>query len=1060
MINIVKASAGSGKTFNLARTYISLLLKSDDRYAYRHILAVTFTNKATDEMKSRILKELYILSAFPERSGYLNDFVPALFDSVDDLRRRSENLLSNILHDYSAFAVSTIDRFFQQTLKAFSREIGQFASYQVELDKDSLVSESVDRILDSLTEKDTGLLGWLTDNVLEQIEQSGKYSLDISLKSMAKRLRSSEHREKIAELGIDEFQAYSKENLSRIRTSCRRIISDYTSMVSGCAGRVISLMTAEGVSPADTSRHFMNRLYDYVDLKPGDSIPVPTASFMANASDHEKWFSKAASRKYLPLVYPLIEAPLNDFCNLFGMEYSVYSTAKIIDGQLYGLGVAGELDRTFSELMKEKNVLCLDDSNAILKGIIDGSDAPFIYEKLGVRFEHFLLDEFQDTSKIQWENFRPLVQNSDSQGFDNLIVGDVKQSIYRWRGSDWGLLDSGLQKELSDVRVDKLQTNYRSLGNIVEFNNAFFPEAAAVLDSAVPGRSGRNISISEIYGDVVQNVASGGSEKGSVHLTFCPKENEADMVLESILRVREKGAGYGDIAVLVRNNSSGGSIASFLIDNGIPVITDDSLKIRSSITVRRLVSLMYYVDNPSDTVGGFLAESLGIKAPETYHSLMDLAESLLRALKIYNEEVFDGETLYIQSFMDTLQDYVSMNGNTLRSFLKHWEELNPSISSPTLGDSVRVMTVHKSKGLDFPYVIFPYAETVNLYKSTSYWCHPKAEGTPFESFPKAVFDVELSSKSENTLFADDYHTESGLQYVDNINTLYVALTRASKGMHIIAKTPSKSCMEAVDKGVLPDFKDMSQMLYWFASADGRLGFVRSQEEGSDISFSLGEIYDFAGSGKSGKSGGGLFAAPEEFVSGYPSWPLNPSEEHLFKGNDEEENDVRVKGRLKFSADAVDFFSDDGMTGVAASHRLRGIVLHNILSGVVVPSDLGKAVAGALRDGYVNESESAEVLELLSERIAPAASRGWFPDDPSAVRNETALFDCDGSVLRPDRVVHTEDGGVVIIDYKFGEHNRRYERQIARYADIYRRMGYGNVSTALWYVDRDEVIHSA
>ena len=242
----------------------------------------------------------------------------------------------------------------------------------------------------------------------------------------------------------------------------------------------------------------------------------------------------------------------------------MYSTAKIIDGQLYGLGVAGELDRTFSELMKEKNVLCLDDSNAILKGIIDGSDAPFIYEKLGVRFEHFLLDEFQDTSKIQWENFRPLVQNSDSQGFDNLIVGDVKQSIYRWRGSDWGLLDSGLQKELSDVRVDKLQTNYRSLGNIVEFNNAFFPEAAAVLDSAVPGRSGRNISISEIYGDVVQNVASGGSEKGSVHLTFCPKENEADMVLESILRVREKGAGYGDIAVLVRNNSSGGSIASFL----------------------------------------------------------------------------------------------------------------------------------------------------------------------------------------------------------------------------------------------------------------------------------------------------------------------------------------------------------------------------------------------------------------------------------------------------------------------------------------------------------------
>ena len=230
-----------------------------------------------------------------------------------------------------------------------------------------------------------------------------------------------------------------------------------------CARAALDVIEQAGVDPADSNRGFMKQLYDYVDLRPSDSISAPTASFMSKAPDSEQWFSKSKAKKLLPLVYPFLEAPLEDFCVLFGKEFAIYNTACILDGQLYGLGVSGELENTFRELMKEKNVLCIDDSNTILRDIIDGSDAPFVYEKLGVRYEHFLLDEFQDTARVQWMNFSPLLHNSDAQGGENLIVGDVKQSIYRWRGSDWKLLNEAIPSEFSGHKQTVLDTNYRSL---------------------------------------------------------------------------------------------------------------------------------------------------------------------------------------------------------------------------------------------------------------------------------------------------------------------------------------------------------------------------------------------------------------------------------------------------------------------------------------------------------------------------------------------------------------------------------------------------------------------
>ena len=1058
MLEIMKASAGSGKTYRLARKYISLLLESKDRYAYRHILAVTFTNKATDEMKDRILKELHMLSVRPEDSGYHDCFVPSVFPSDAELQKKAGTVLSDMLHDYSAFAVSTIDRFFQQALKAFSREIGQFASYQVELDKNSLVAESVDRILDSLTEEDSGLLSWLTDNVLEQIEQGGRYSMDANLLEMAKRLKSAQRQEVMEKSGMDDSLGYPKEQLLQIRNICRQIISDFHLAVKSAAVAALEVIERAGVDPAESNRGFLKKLYQYSEMSDGDPVEALPDAFVSKALDHEQWFSKAKAAKLKPLVYPFLEAPLEDFCGLFGTEYKVYNTARILDGQLYGLGVAGELDRTFKELMKEKNVLCIDDSNTILRDIIDGSDAPFVYEKLGVRYEHFLLDEFQDTAGVQWSNFSPLLHESGSKGGDSLIVGDVKQSIYRWRGSDWKLLNDRVPDEFGGHKEEILDTNYRSLANIVNFNNLFFKSAAAILDGM--NGSGEDGPMSGIYSDVHQKVGRKSSAKGSVSLTFCPKEDELQKVLEAVHEARANGASLSEIAVLVRSNAIGEDVSMYLIDNDIPVITDDSLRVKSSITVRRLVSLMSFADNPQDTVSGFLADSLDIALPKKNSSLIDMAEALFRELKKKDADgVWKGEALHIQSFMDHIQDYVSMNGNSLRGFLKYWEEENPSISSPSSGESVRVMTIHKSKGLDFPYVIIPFAENINLYKAGSYWCVPQLEGTPLHGVADGVYDVTLSKASEDTLFAEDYRKENFLQQVDNINTIYVSMTRAALGMHIISKTPPAKLIKALDSGDTSQFTDFSQILYWFASAScgGDIPgneellppffVIRTACEDGSERFDAGEMVSFDDHRKGTVSEVGTFD-----ISGsdeLPSIALNPQ-------LDDEDADVRERGRLKFTADALDFFSKEGEAGVSASNRIKGVVLHDILARVIVPDDLESAVRHALQNGDVTRLEAEEAYTLLAERISGAVERGWFPDAADRVLNESSLIDTDGQLFRPDRVV-VSGGRVLIIDYKFGEHHRSYERQLMKYSEIWRRMGYSDVSAFLWYVHTDEVV---
>ena len=985
MLKILKASAGSGKTYALALEYIRLVVSSDKADAYRHVLAVTFTNKATEEMKSRILKELAVLAKDPETSPYYEELLKVA--DKDTLQRRASAQLSGILHDYSSFAVSTIDRFFQQTLRAFSREIGQYASYQVQLDRKALVDESVDRVLDSLTEEDRTLLDWLTRGVKEDLESGRGLSLESRLQEVGESLQT-----------LPEGQiSFPRERLETLHKHCKQLQEAFPRRAEDAAKKVLQVLKDHGISPEESNRGFLKALYNYLDPEPRSQVKDLTPAFRNNASDSAKWFAKSKDALRLELEGSL-EGPLDAFCALFDQPYKEYRTARIIQGQLYSLGVADELRQAFVQIQKEKNVLSLEDSNTILHGIIDGTETPFIYEKLGVRFEDFLLDEFQDTSRIQWENFSPLLHNADASGFPSLVVGDVKQSIYRWRGSDWDLLGSRLQKEfgLPDKGVKALDQNFRTCRTIVDFNNRFFGFAAEQLDKALGGPV-----VSPLYADVAQKACFKDSHPGWVEVRFT--EEQMEEILSTLRDLQEQGAQWGDVAILVRDNRSGADIAARLIQEDIPVVSDDSLFVKTSVTVRRLVSQMSLCDKPDNpekpSVAGFLAGSLEVQIPEHFHSLTDLAEGLLRDLREADPSRFQAEVPYIQSFMDYLQDWVATGGNNLGAFLRAWEDADPKIASPRTESSVRIMTVHKAKGLEFPFVIFPFAEKVGLYKNTQKWC---ASG-------EDVFYVDLGTGSARTLFEKDYLEESRLQAVDNINVFYVAMTRPKYGLKVIAAPPSQSFLKALSGGEVSSWSNLANLLYAFVG-------------GSD--FQAGEPYPFDTLEREADDS-------KLLETGYPSYPAGTG------------------SRLKFSPEAADYFGEDGSFGPEASRRIRGNVLHRILSDVLVPEDIPAAVEAAVRRGELPSALREETLTLLQERLDSVSGRGWFAPD-AQVRSEAAILSPDGGEYRPDRVILFPNGSVDIVDYKFGSPEPGYRRQVERYKALYRQMGYAPVRGYLWY----------
>lgn len=1071
MITVAKASAGSGKTYTLARTYISLLLKSRDPYAYRHILAVTFTNKATGEMKARILKELDVLSKSAESSDYFHDFVPSLCKDAGQLQSRCTRILNAILNDYGAFSIYTIDAFFQQVLRSFARELGQFESYQLEIDKENVVNESVDRLLESISEDNAELVGWLKKTAMQQIDTKGYFDIRRTLYDAASGLQEPQFRRWLAAKGIvNPDELFSKEDMSEFRRRCDAVVKDFHSRVKAAAEQMLKNIEQAGITASDCrQKGDIPKLRSYTRLTMRTALDAPTEPFCKRVSDPQN-LMKAASAKKAAQIPEDYTAAAEELVSLFyedsgfrtvSRHFKTYNTALKVRDAAQGLGVSRELLQAFSSLLKERNILCLDDSNGLLSKIIDGSDVPFVYEKTGVKYENFLLDEFQDTSLVQWDNFRPLLAESNAGAHDNLIVGDVKQSIYRWRNSDWSLLDEKVAEEFpSSVELTDpegrpmLSRNFRTEENVVEFNNAFFEYLSEGLAGMFPGEQGRKIR--GIYADVRQTVHKKGG-LGEVRAYFCDADKDGDSVLDKTVELIEElhgsnGAGYGDIAIVLRNNKPGEKIADTLIERGVPVISDDSLTVNNSVAVRKILSVLASVENPQNRISGYLARSIGFEPSNGVSSIVSLTEEIIRCLKSRNEELVRNDTVYIQAFVDWLQNWTLNNGNRLKDFLKAWadnnnEKKSVKISSPAVNDAVRVITIHKSKGLEYPYVIVPYIDDISLFRFGDMWAEPVIPEQDSDSEPVRLFDGTvrqmifkpcISSQSEQTYFGQKYREESFAQAVDAMNLMYVAMTRAERGLYTISDNLSK---EYLENGRLSHAADA---VFSFVSshtsddADGGHGirFVRKERE-SCVEYVFGKFCskEDIERCRPAKTRQGRYRREkheEQLESGYPSFAPDES-------------------RLKIDRDASDFFRPEKED----QFRLRGIVLHNILSSVTVPSDLDRAVKAAVEAGELSRKEGTRAYELLRKRIGQVTDRGWFPEDGAMVLNEREIVTEEGERLRPDRVIMDGDG-VCIIDYKFGKHNPEYARQLQSYAETYASLGYATVRAYLWYVYTGEV----
>lgn len=937
MIDIYKASAGSGKTFTLSKTYRDFLLKAGTDDAYRHILAVTFTNKATEEMKDRILRDLA--------------------QSKDP---RAQKILIKLLHDYGAFSVSTIDRFFQQALRAFTKELGHSSNYQIELDKDSLMTEALDRIMDDLTPQDTTLLDWFNREISSQLAEGDKPSIEDSLHDMAGLFGKA-----VDIYGKNGFNL-NRQTISQIQKDCAKIIADYIKDVND-SGHGITLIDGQ-VKNMRWVRPAVLRL--------------------------STWDGKDESKIVLSLT---VAAELNrlgyeDTVDLVAVSlprFKAYKTAVTILNTTFVLGIANEFFQKLKELEDEKNVLCLDQTTALLRDIIDGSDAPFVYEKLGVRYNNFLLDEFQDTSNTQWDNFKPLLENSVSQNHGNIIVGDVKQSIYRFRGSDWKLLNN----EISDTfpgstRGHNLQDNWRSDRAIVDFNNDFFVKASNYLDKK------------ELYNDVIQNVKK-EDFPGYVTTDFCvDRESILEKTLEYVEQAIANGARPCDIAILVRAKAEGSEVANMLISKEYGVVSDDSLLLSSSSVVRQAVSVLQAIANPDNILETYTCKSLNISLDKSYHSLVDLCDRIFMALKANDPEIFRGQTLFVQSFMDAVQNWTGLYGNKLKAFLKYWDENkeNLLINSPEDSDSIRITTVHKSKGLAYPVVIFPFANKVTLYKENKQWCSLNEGEFLGGKYDGLSFPISLSKSLENSYFSKALDAETDMQIVDNLNIFYVCLTRAKHQMHIIAKEPYKSFIEGKSAA-----SSISDILY---------------NTHKDIR--LGEPCDFSQINTESDN------KIRDFSADYDSFPMNP------KGK---------KERLALSPQAWDFFSEEG---IGNSKRLDGIRLHDILSRIKNTDDMERVL----------QYQDAETATFLKARIE--SQKQWF--DPSLkVLNETAIITKTGETCRPDRVLIDPSGKVVVIDFKFGGEHKGYRDQVALYMQQYKELGYGDVAGFLWYVTENKVV---
>lgn len=1092
MLNIHKASAGSGKTYTLTYNYIKLLLGvgdeqgnyrlASDRKRHRAILAITFTNKATDEMKRRIVQQLAMLAHVDAVKGGRSDYEARLCDELGcdstQLANAARDALFSLLGDYSFFNVSTIDAFFQTVLRTFAREAELTGNYEVELNEKNAIAIGVSEMLSSINRatpeesRRSGdmrmLIAWLEQYMLSKIEAGETYNIFNRGSRFNGELVDfvNSALSEVYKLNAKEIQDYlaDKNKISEFAKKLNSEITEIPKVISSEATRVCEAIEREGLA-GSVNYHLMNRLREWSI----GGVRDLNMTVIKAAANPDARYKVRQAQLFSADLDDAIGRLLND-CIALTKRYNTY---KLMRANVYNLGLIGDIVHHALEVQKENNSIVLSDTNDILRRIINQEEAPFIYERMGVRLRHFLIDEFQDTSRLQWINLGALVRESLSTGNDNLIIGDEKQSIYRFRNSDPKLLSYDVPKEFErDSRLfgDSVEenTNWRSAREIVQFNNTLF--------TALMSR----IELKEVvdhYAGVVQNIAK-KEMKGYVKAIPCG-DDALDYMVEEIKRQLKQGYRQGDIAVLVHKWTQGSAVIERLLEakledeelRNLRVLSDDSLAISAAPSVRKIVSVLRFIDarqpldgetpTPQQLIARLVnryeyfssegddaasalerafvddtPDELAMEAADmTCINLPSLVERIIG--RYVDADTLSRENVYVCAFQDMVIDFCSHADADIHSFIKWWDATGSSskLSTPASLDAIKVMTIHKSKGLEFPCVHIPFCGLPHNRQSDIAWFGTRnAEGSLIDDFVRDGFDkdcvppfvpLSVGKALEGTMFDSRYKEIVSEKYVDRLNLLYVACTRAVNELMFYYTPVKKIKSEQLDGTSLPTTDFLLANAFSVADAafcsnneplPGLLAPLKNHVDSCDL-FEFGEPVDY-------------------------------------KAEERKEPMVEMPAYYSYDNEGIWEMSRIEDLEDMERPRRRGIVLHSIMSGVRNRSDVERAVRRRAARGFIDDDEIDGYIAELSEALSDERVDEWFEGYRRLLRESTIAVPTGDGVrnYRPDRVVWTSQGTIDVIDYKFGEEEPSgYIRQVKGYMRLILKI-YPDVEVRgfLWY----------
>jgi len=1065
-LNIYKASAGSGKTFALTLAYLKLLYAFPG--IYRHILAVTFTNKAAGEMKQRILSRLHCLSQATEKTceEEMKQLIEATGMGEAAIRKRAGELLGEILNNYSRFSVGTIDKFFQSVIRAFTHEIGIQPGYNLELDHRRVLSMAVDRLFQDLGNQQE-LQRWLIRYAMERMENSLSWDFRREIIQLGEQL----FKESFQELFLhNDFALLEKNQLDLFQADLDTMEDRASAAMAECAAQALGQMRNLGVDPEDFKGAGRSPANLFVLAQEGKHIDF-TAARIAALVQSDKWLKKGASVDLENLTVTHLIPLLNQ---IYGHQ-ELLNTLAAVRENIYTLGILGDIREYVQDYTQERNLFLIADSGRFLRGIIGGNQVPFVFERTGNRFSHIMLDEFQDTSLFQYDNFKPLLDNSLASGEQSLVVGDVKQSIYRWRNSDWKILASDLERDFAhqEIRVEPLQENYRSREQLVRFNNSVFQLASQLLSETIEkellGSSvHRHEAEAEVerfrsaWKDVVQQVpkqlqGTGGRVRAEMFDTEeGPFREQVLQVLPSwVDEMLDTGIEAGEMAILVRTRKEGVAVANRLLEHArsmgknrtFRLVSNDSLLLGYNSAVSLLISVLRYLLHPGNDLNNVLlkyqASQSGLVSEIDTGRLLDQhltpddvlpedfleQQELLRQLPLFEliESLIDllglglrtDDLPYLQALQDLVIDLQRRGPLGIGEFLDHWEQTGSgkSIAFSEASNAIRIITIHKAKGLEFKAVVIPFCDwdlTTDARNVNILWC--PTTGTPMERIP--VVPLRFSSKLAATLFSGAYYTERMKGYMDRLNLMYVALTRARDILYM-------GIPQREGKG-LKNTGDLWQAtLHLEPTKQPCTGILSESLEGRVLS--LGEMPAYA------------FAAEKKDPWRFQRYPVN-------KGG----------RQLKIHLRSDQYFLDE--EGVYRTGRMYGNLMHRLFSLIDSVDDVDHAVAQLQREGLLPDKESTTMLAHVREIIGRKEVSAWFPRSGSAsIFKERSLLCGPGEVLRPDRVV-VEGEKATVIDFKFGESERAsHHQQVGEYMKQLGLMGFKEVEGYLWYVVLDRII---